>query len=75
MARRATRWRLNIELTFAPTQIEPMGADSYQLTSRSNEGDVVWSYTPGRGVYFVPVTPAESGKQAESNGLAQRRRR
>jgi hypothetical protein len=61
-----------VELAFSPTQLEPIGNGSLQLTSRMNEEDVVWSYTPGRGVYFVPVTPAQFARDVTSAGPARR---
>ncbi len=61
-----------VDLTFAPTQLEAVGNGSYQLTSRMSEEDLVWSYTPGRGVYFVPVTPVAITRDAAGNGFAQR---
>jgi hypothetical protein len=64
-----------IELAFAPTQISAMGSGGFQLTSRTTEDDLVWSYAPGRGAYFVPVTPTEPAKHTETTGPTQRRRR
>ncbi len=62
-----------IPLSFVPTQLVAVGANSYQLTSRASVDDLLWSYTPGRGVYFVPVTPAGSTDQAQSSEVAQRK--
>ena len=49
-----------IQLTFAPSQLEPSGTSSYLLTSRSSADEVLWSFTAGRGIFFVPVTPTEA---------------
>ena len=47
-----------VPLSFAPSQIELSGSGSLLLTTRRSSDDVLWSYTAGRGAYFVPVTPA-----------------
>ena len=49
-----------IQLTVAPSQLEPSGTSSYLLTSRSSADEVLWSFTAGRGIFFVPVTPTEA---------------
>jgi hypothetical protein len=49
-----------IPLAFAPSRIEPYGAGSFLLTARASEEDLLWSYTSGRGAFFVPVTPVEA---------------
>jgi hypothetical protein len=49
-----------IPLSFAPSQIQPIGAGSFLLTSRASKDDLLWSFTAGRGAFFVPVTPVET---------------
>ncbi|MEO5925005.1 MAG: hypothetical protein ABIR70_14385 [Bryobacteraceae bacterium] len=56
-----------ISLNFAPSQIQPSGTGSYLLTSRTNEDELLWSYTVGRGAFFVPASPVEN------SGLPQRK--
>ena len=62
-----------IPLSFAPSQMEPSGSGSFLLTSRTNADELLWSFTAGRGAFFVPVTPAESGLTGETNELPQRK--
>jgi hypothetical protein len=44
-----------IALAFPPSRIEPLNETSFLLTTRATQDDVLWSFTPGRGVYFVPA--------------------
>jgi len=57
-----------IPLTFAPSQMQASGPGSYLLTARASEDELLWSFTTGRGVFFVPVTPL-----AATGGLPQRK--
>lgn len=69
----ATDHRLieQIALTFAPTQVQPSGAGSYMLTARASQDELLWSFTTGRGVFFVPAAP--ESEPSETSGLPQRR--
>jgi hypothetical protein len=49
-----------IPLSFAPSRIQATGAGSFLLTARTSEEDLLWSFTAGRGAFFVPVTPEET---------------
>ncbi len=46
-----------IPLGMAPTQVQPSGTGSYLLNSRASEDDLLWSFTAGRGAFFIPVSP------------------
>jgi hypothetical protein len=61
-----------IPLSFAPTQVEPAGTGSYFLTSRNSGDELLWSFTTGRGAFFVPVTPLEA-TPAASDEFPQRK--
>jgi hypothetical protein len=62
-----------IPLSFVPTELQPLGGGSYQLTSRVHSDDLLWSFSAGRGVYFVPVTPLGSPEQTENTQRRVRR--
>jgi hypothetical protein len=49
----------NLPLTFQPALIEPLGRNSFLLTERISDSDLLWSFTNGQkpAIYFVPATP------------------
>lgn len=48
-------------LDFAPGRLERLASGSFLLNARTSAEDLLWSFAAGRGVYFVPVTPVETG--------------
>lgn len=48
-------------LEFVPGRLERLASGSFLLNARASAEDLLWSFAAGRGVYFVPVTPVESG--------------
>jgi hypothetical protein len=40
--------------------MQASGTGSYLLTTRGSEDELLWSFTGGRGAFFVPVTPMET---------------
>jgi hypothetical protein len=58
----------NMQLSFQPSVIQPLGSGSFLLASRTTAEDVLWSFrnTPQPSVYFVPAPPVasrESGRK------------
>lgn len=49
----------SVSLDFQPARIEPLGRNSFLLTTRNSDSDLLWSFTNRvkPAVYFVPATP------------------
>jgi len=60
---------VDIPLSFSPRGIEPFGANSLLLSSRSMASDPLWLVTNGTqpAAYFVPAIPQTIGKPRPSN--------
>jgi hypothetical protein len=60
---------VDIPLSFSPRGIEPFGANSLLLASRSMASDPLWLVTNGTqpAAYFVPAIPQTIGKPRPSN--------
>lgn len=56
----------NVQLSFEPNVIQPLGIDTFVLASRANGDDILWSFrnTPQPTVYFVPALPLQVRESA-----------
>jgi hypothetical protein len=45
------------DLSFEPSRLDLLPGGSFLLTTRSGPDSVLWSFTPGRGTYFIPAPP------------------
>lgn len=52
----------SVSLNFQPALIAPLGRNSFLLTTRNSDSDLLWSFTNGvkPAVYFVPATPLKN---------------